>query len=83
VVVVVQVMILHRLLVVVEVLHLQLLLHMLVLDMVHIIQIQELLEKVLKLTVDLVEVLVGLLVAPLLRVVRVVQVSFLSHILPK
>jgi hypothetical protein len=56
---------------------------MLVLDMVHIIQIQELLEKVLKLTVDLVEVLVEpmLMTAPV--VVRVVQVSFLSHTLHK
>jgi hypothetical protein len=83
VVVVVQVMILHRLLVVVEVLHLQLLLHMLVLDMVHIIQIQELLEKVLKLTVDLVEVLVEPMLMNPLEQVMVVPVLFSSHILPK
>ena len=81
VVVVERPMVPHQLLVVVEVLHPQLFLHMLVLDMVHIIQIQGLVEKVQKKIADPVAVVVDQ--APhLVMVGLVVLASFSSHILP-
>tara|TARA_Y100000992_G_C21138217_1_gene430026 strand:+ start:530 stop:760 length:231 start_codon:yes stop_codon:yes gene_type:complete len=58
VVAVVLVMVLHQILVVVEVLQMQLLLHMQVQALVHILQIQETLEKMLLQIVDQEEVVV-------------------------